>query len=282
MAIVTAEKKRLNGQLAWILADEWGYQTVLPCLEHSKSVTANIGLLGTRVRGGKIAGYKWANNRTKLMAAMLLSVDKPIYLVDVRRTGIGGQGSWGPNEFANLIPNIMKERNKNHPPYSYIHLPIVAPENELLVAWRTARKQLKDDKDKIAFYNRITPEKIAHLVKRIETGQPVEPENYLLWQVFKAHYKRYLSQENRLNIAVAFVEATASRDGIVIFLCAEEYQPDFLQRTQEDQDQSYCHRYTLATQVAKQLASPEHSIKIHHFDLSHFREQWLKNEGVRL
>jgi len=234
MTIVKAEKQNFdNGDSAWILNDEWGHEMFLPCPHQPEQLSVDIGVLGTRVRDGNLAGYQWAKNKTKLMAAMLLSLDKPIYLIDTRRNGVGGQGSWSPREFASLIPDIMKDQGCKQL-YSFIHLPILAPSIALLNLAR----------------------------------------NGLSWQEFKKEYQQELYQNGAIDIAVAFIEATACRSGICIFLCAEEYQPDFINLDQPEQNECYCHRYALAKKVAREIDQDYKSVRLCNLDLRDFKGQW--------
>ena len=49
-----------------------------------------------------------------------------------------------------------------------------------------------------------------------------------------------------LSVGQAWVEAAMQRGGLAVFLCAEEYLPDFRSRDQRTKDEFYCHRFTLA------------------------------------
>jgi hypothetical protein len=162
------------------------------------------------------------------MATMIGAIDQPIYLLDVRRNGVGGQGSWAPREFATIVP----EQLPREAAYDYLHLPCLAPSIPLL--------SMKD----------------------------------LPWREFRDRYVAELTP-SALSVARAFVEAAVSRSGLAVFLCAEPHQPAFDELTPENQQHSYCHRYTLAHKVADtlRLAWPVAAVDLVYLDLVDFAAQ---------
>jgi hypothetical protein len=159
---------------SWVVRNDWGDQMILPIEDTVKSLT--LGLLGTGT-------VRKIENKTRAMATLLGSLDRPLYLLDTRRNGCGGQGSWAPREFATQIPVFMNSQN----PYSFVHLPIVAPSIEIL-----------------------------------EWSRRENPR----WQLFRDRYKGELS-ESAVDVAAAFIESASSRGGMAILLCAEPHVHGF-------------------------------------------------------
>ena len=223
MSVVSASQKKLTEELrrflsmeaesAWFLKDGLGYETVLPRPREIQSTTINIGVLGTR-RRCNVSNYGWAKSKTDLMAAMFASLNHPICVIDVRRSGCGGQGAWGPDEFQNTIPDKMKLYTTH--PYSYRHLPVVAPERQLL---QTSRSVYRNQELKAKLYRTTTIDQIVQVARLVEAGETVRnPDYYLFWQVFSAYYKRSILQNDKINIPLAFVEYVAAMGGWP-FLC---------------------------------------------------------------
>ena len=215
---------------AWVLGG--------PCGEHLRLAkfegrSIDIGLLGTRtslVRSGK----------TNAMIDCLARLQKPVMMLDVRRNGSGGSGSWGPREFGTIIPNALSTL------YSYHHLPQLAPSTELLSDYRKAMK-LPETLDSL---------EIKGTTERIQHGTPgfgdVVSYAWKHWQVFRARYLSELS-DIALRTGRAFIEAANAIGGLPIFLCAEECCPDFESESQAVQDEHYCHRYTLCSVLANHM-----------------------------
>lgn len=193
-----------------------------------------IGTIGTR-RAVEVRG-----NKTKEFAQTLAELAQPIMLVDVRRKGMGGSGSWGPTEFATLIPGHLKAAGIVE--YSFHHLPLLGPSLQLFESSQSA-----EDSD------RLSEEQIEAAVQQVVSGhQPPQPA-WKHWQVFRAAYHRELSHSEAVPAARAFVEAAREQDGIVVFLCAEERRNNFQHLPQHEQDGCYCHRFTLANEVARSI-----------------------------
>lgn len=109
---------------SWTLTNGWGHKFELPSGRDYAHAELPIGVLGT----GRRAEIPGAPNKAKLLASMLAALNRPIYLLDVRRDGVGGMGSWGPREFASIVPEMIAGRS----PYAYLHLPCLAPSIRLL------------------------------------------------------------------------------------------------------------------------------------------------------
>ena len=228
----------------WTLLGPCGEKMLLP---HCTGGTARIGLIGTRSTIVKTA-------KTKAFAAILEDLDMPLILLDLRLGGSGGSGSWGPLEFGTTIPGLIA----NHRPYSFYHLPLLAPAHALLTRYRKALK----------IEPSLPGEDIERFAKAIGSGamgeNQIPPHAWKHWQIFRACYHRDLSQ-NAVLAAAAFVEKACAIDGMCVMLCAEEHYPGFSHATQIEQDEVYCHRYTAATAVAATLSahSPELTIERH-------------------
>ena len=214
-------------QTEWRLFNSWGHSLTLPCRESYAGSEISLGVLGTRTRG-KVSGGK-----TKLMMEMLAALDRPLYLLDTRRDGVGGQGSWSPCEFSTMIADHLAQHNIT---YSFLHLPCLAPSLELLRAHRK---------------------------------QPDAP-----WQSFRDQYVNGLLEE-ALEVARAFVEAATAANGLAIFLCAEDEQPEFDQLPPAEQNDHFCHRFALTRQLAHRLkqAWPDVQIKRIHLDMTDYKDQ---------
>jgi hypothetical protein len=100
----------------------------------------------------------------------------------------------------------------------------------------------------------------------------------LRWREFRTRYLEELSLDS-LDIARAFVEAAQASGGLAIFLCAEADRPDFDQLSEPEQEESYCHRFTLAKQVAHRCKDVHGAVVVKqvHLDLVDFKEQWGKS-----
>jgi len=88
----------------------------------------------------------------------------------------------------------------------------------------------------------------------------------LSWEGFRDRYRQELSQE-ALNVAQAFVESAAERGGLPILLCAEEYCMEFEKLSQQEQEASYCHRFTLARCLADRLKATYTEVNVTRVDL---------------
>jgi hypothetical protein len=110
----------------WVLETAWGDRMILPFRPTGGPL--RVGLLGTRA-------VREAKKKTAAMADLLRSLDTPLYILDTRRNGSGGQGAWAPREFASEIPDLMKTER----PYCFVYLSVVAPSIEML-KWNKSEK----------------------------------------------------------------------------------------------------------------------------------------------
>ncbi|MGE0821754.1 MAG: DUF488 family protein [Candidatus Binatia bacterium] len=211
---------------SWLLFNSWNQRLIMSCHENYSTSTMAIGVMGTRTRD-KVSGAK-----TQLMAHMLAALNQPLYLIDVRRNGVGAQSSWSPREFATVIPDMLAGGS----PYAYLHLPCLAPS--------------------IALLNQNRQGEIAS------------------WQHFRQRYLAELTPES-LDVAQAFVEAAVAAGGMAVFLCAEAEQPAYDSLSATEQDAHYCHRFSLAKQVARRLQEAYDAVvvKMVHLDLVDLSEQ---------
>src|SRR5262245_32092108 len=104
----------------WFVANAWGHELRLPYLKSLDYQEVRFGVLGTRRREPL---KRVRSGYTVLMAELLGALACPLYLLDIRRDGTGGQSSWSPREFASVIPAALPPDR----PYSYVHLPCLAP-----------------------------------------------------------------------------------------------------------------------------------------------------------
>lgn len=123
MIVQAVSKHREASGSYWQLQGPLKETLVLPALTPSASGTLRLGLLGTR-------SSPKVKNKTDRFAGTIAALGCPVFLVDTRRNGTGGQGSWSPRELATCIPAMLPPQQ----PYSYMHLPIAAPSLALLEA----------------------------------------------------------------------------------------------------------------------------------------------------
>jgi hypothetical protein len=74
------------------------------------------------------------------------------------------------------------------------------------------------------------------------------------WQEFRNRYNRQLP-ESAVQVVAAFVESAVARGGLAVLLCAEPHAQNFDNMPQDNQDEFYCHRFTLASRIRKQLCA---------------------------
>lgn len=108
----------------WTLTDSMGFRLTFEARRDFSGAEVQIGLLGTRRR----QVLKNVKSQTELMVQMLSSVSRPLLLIDTRRNGVGGSGSWSPREFATEIPTLMNSGK----PYQFVHIPALGPSIDLL------------------------------------------------------------------------------------------------------------------------------------------------------
>ena len=272
--IITQCERKLG---EWEVIGSLGERLTLPA---ATGGPFTIGLLGTR----SVAQVK-GKTKTEALAETLAELDKPVCLVDVRRDGVGSQSSWSPRELASLVPIAMRKwsavHRKEPQPYGFWHLPCLAPSIELLGLWRKAmepfrkvarleqeiarktgsessseaydklrcaRKELDEHASEIAVDDIPSVVEEVRVADVNERSVPVAAFRH--WEVFKAMYLRQLPGF-AVDAACAFVEMAQVRGGVAVFMCAEEYCSNFEGLLREAQDDAYCHRYTLASAVAR-------------------------------
>ena len=113
----------------WIVSNAWGHGMLLPVREPLDGVTISFGVLGTRTRRKRDKVYQ-------ATASMLAALNRPLYLLDVRRSGTGGSGSWSPRELATTMPQPAGSPS----PYCFLHLSCLAPSANLLDDSRAGRR----------------------------------------------------------------------------------------------------------------------------------------------
>src|SRR4051812_17094697 len=102
-----------RGEGHWQGCNDLGDELRVPERDAGTKGPILIGVMGTR-RRSEVSGPV-----TRLLAMMLAAVAGPIYLLDVRRDGTGGQSSHSPREFGSLIPQALPADKG----YAFIHLP---------------------------------------------------------------------------------------------------------------------------------------------------------------
>lgn len=159
------------------------------------------------------------HNKLRQFARQMRQLGGPIVLADIRRSGVGANNTWGPLEFRSRLPGLLDDID-----YSFMHLPELAPPETLLEDFRQPETEARDD-----------------------TARPPRT-----WRDF-AHCYRARLQPLHLEIGVALAEWSGGRGGWLVLLCAEQHLEDFDTRPEPWQQRHYCHRYSLATLIARQL-----------------------------
>ncbi len=151
----------------WVVKSDL-HQIILPRLPAGdrQNTPIKIGLLGTRERK-KSCNYQWAKTKTQKMAALLGSVGS-ISLIDTRRDGVGGQGSWSPKQFGTIIPELIKTHYDNPGNYEYLHLPGVAPTIEL------RQQHFPWQKFRNSYTNSLTPNNLDVLTAFVESASTMQ------------------------------------------------------------------------------------------------------------
>lgn len=239
-------KETVKNANSWKLVTRTGEELVFNIEKHPQEI--EIGLLGTRTINKKMT------EKTNKFAKLLNKINKPIYLIDSRRDGVGGSGSWSPKEFETIIADKIVN------PYNYIHIPSICPSVSLLDNWKEATKKFTED---------LTTDEIEKQLESLKNGNLPEKASYKHWQIFKEVYKKeMLSEKTAIEAARAIVEYVASINGLAIFLCAEEHHHDFDALTQKEKDDAYCHRFTLFSLVKKSIQKDYPNTKVTSINLS--------------
>ena len=233
----------LNENGMWQLTGPCGEKLLLD--KATDSGPFEIGLLGTRTTK-KVAA------KTRRFSQLLAGLQRPIFLLDVRRAGVGGQGSWSPLELATIVPAELSEA------YSFFHLPSLAPSVVLLQAYRKSRK-----------LPALSEADIVATVSKVRQGIDPGDAAWKHWQVFREKYRIEIEAEKHsLLTAAAFIEAAQAAGGLAIFMCAEQFRQDFDSLSQSQQDDVYCHRYTLAAAACRLLQQRHPGCSVTRIDLS--------------
>ncbi len=190
-----------------------------------------MGVLGTGT-------LQKTSGKLDRFAAVLAGLGRPVILVDTRRTGQGGRGSWGPLEFSTLLPERLGGAAGR---YTYLHLPCLAPSHDLLTSAREATK-----------LPALNNHSIERSVQTLMGGHQPLPAAWRHWRVFSLAYKQGLTHHAIL-AGRAVVEGAQARGGVAIFLCAEPHLSGFDRQPPQLQDEHYCHRYALATAVGRAI-----------------------------
>lgn len=244
--------------MSWRLFGPVGEELRLPA---AAGGPFEIGLLGTQ----RPAGVQVKPPLTLRLAELIARLDRPVLLLDTRRDGVGGSGSWAPREFASEVPEMLARAGARHP-YSFLHVPDLAPSLALLGRARAeSASQRKDPRP--AF----DPGRIAEAAALAEAGASPPPGAFLHWQPFRAAYRREIrTSPVALPAARAFVEAARVWNGLAVFLCAEPYEPGSFEDpprvppgltgvapgdVQGAQDAVACHRFFLAAELRRALAA---------------------------
>lgn len=223
-------QKAQKNNNSWELVSRIGEKIILPISKDVNEI--EIGLLGTRTVNDKI------KSKTNAFINLINSLGKPVYLVDTRRNGVGGSSSWSPREFETVIADKILEQ------YNYIHIPSLCPSINLFDNMQKANK-------KEIF---LTEKEINQELENLKEGNKLNEISYKHWQIYKEVYKKeILSNDEIIKIARAIVEYSASIGGLAIFLCSEEHRHNFNEMSQEEQDDAYCHRFTLFSLVKKSI-----------------------------
>lgn len=233
----------------WELSGSVGETLQLPRARSSERPFV-IGTVGTR-RAVKVKG-----NLTARFAGALAELQQPIMLVDVRRTGMGGNGAWGPQEFATIIPEHLRAAGVQE--YSFHHVPLLAPSRRLLDAWKRAVKA----------HDNLSEDDIGIAVQKVLHGAEPSGAAWKHWEVFRSAYSREMSRSDAILAGRAFVEAAREKGGLAIFLCAEERRHDFDACSREEQDACYCHRFTLAKAIARSIEEDFEDAEIRRVDVA--------------
>jgi hypothetical protein len=110
---------------------------------------------------------------------------------------------------------------------------------------------------------------IPHLAPSVELLEA----KHLNWSQFRDRYIAQLSND-ALSVGEAFVEAAAKEGGLGVLMCAEADHPQFDSLPEEQKETHYCHRFTLAKQIARRLQARHAGVTVSqvHLDLVDFQE----------
>jgi hypothetical protein len=234
----------------WELSDPTGGVLRLPKLTRR---TGDILIATAGTRRTRDVNIKRA---VQGLADAIAELRRPITLIDVRRAGVGGSGSWGPDVFTGTLPEMLGAAGISR--YTYYHLPILAPTRSLLDRSNRAAKSSE----------RLSEAQIEAAAVAVDQGVQPDAAAFRHHEVFRAAYLRELQSTAAVAVARAFVEAANEIDGIPILLCAEARRAEFHLAAREEQDADYCHRFTLAAQVAAALKRGSSGMEVVRLDFS--------------
>jgi len=104
----------------------------------------------------------------------------------------------------------------------------------------------------------------------------------LTWRQFRDRYVAEVSDDD-LSVGEAFVEAAAMESGLAVLMCAEADHPHFDTLPEEEKEVHYCHRFTLANQIARRLKARPAGLTVNlvHLDLVDFHEATQAGRSYR-
>lgn len=273
----------VRDQKGWTVSNGWGHELTLPVARSFPEDRVRIGVFGTRARS------KIRKAARDAAARMFCAMRQPLYVIDVRRSGVGSQSTWGPYEFGTHIPRAIEQM-----PYSFLHLPTLAPSPELLESWRSVARDwrilTKNWGSGVLPNNRMnsfresnpgwTPQSPSSWTEYIAWNEAQFLERVTTWEEFRRRYDEELD-DDALRVGQAFVEAAAASGGMAVFVCAEEDQPDFDDLELVDKFLTYCHRFTLARRLAARVRDDHEGVDVElvHLELSEFQEQERSGES---
>tara|TARA_R110000787_G_scaffold9886_3_gene34183 strand:+ start:677 stop:1435 length:759 start_codon:yes stop_codon:yes gene_type:complete len=232
----------------WKLTGPIGEELFLPAATGGEKI--EIGTLGTATRvklPSKVSKYS-------LAVELFNSLHRPVCVLDVRRTGMGGSGSWGPEVFTALPQKLTGNDG-----FQFIHLPDAAPWRELLDRWRKATRENARSEN-------IGNTEPPHGKLPVPADLDHDDTRWRLWQVFAASYRKDIL-ELAVQAVRAFIEATNFRGGLPVLLCTEPHAHDFDEADQDTQDDLCCHRFTLAKLVTRSINADLSNAEVERVDL---------------
>jgi hypothetical protein len=202
----------------WELRGDHGAVLSIPARRPGDPV--RIALLGTRTR-------LLRDRKLRHCARQLRDLGGPLVLADVRRTGTGANGSWGPLEFRSRLPALLGDV-----PYAYVHLPELAPDE-------------------------------AHVRRHPPTADAggngttaVSSRAGTDWPARRRAWAEHADAGAR-SLGRALLEWASARDGWLVLLGSGEHLPAFDHRDGEEQDRHWCHRYGLGSRLARAVCDAD-------------------------
>ena len=215
----------------WEIVGAWEEFLRLPA---ARKGPFEIALLGAKTK---------RSNATYYLARLMMSLQRPVYLIDIRTHGIRSPGGCWPRELRSDLLDYLSPRTRKH--YGYLHIEALGLGRVLDTRVNIARGASGDRKIEID---------IPEAVDLAAEGEEVPFGAWRHWQVCRARYLSDLSPSSIL-CGQAFVEAARAIGGLAIFLCCEPDVGDFDDLPQDQQDRAYCHRFTLAAAIARSVSA---------------------------